>query len=165
MTQSKDSCPCTILTKNFCVKADHNKCQEELYKLEILKQLKLGHRLGYPFCCASAPQWKKTSLERVRSQQKGSFKQCPGFKCYQYLDFQKSTKRNIVAIFEKMGIMTSLLCFIIQITSVEFFFLPSITSRRCVMNMYIFCKITKKIWFGGFNADNYEETIISFFFL
>ena len=32
------------------------------------------------------------------------------------------------------------------------------------MNMYIFCKITKKIWFGGFNADNYEETIISFFF-
>ena len=31
------------------------------------------------------------------------------------------------------------------------------------MNMYIFCKITKKIWFGGFNADNYEETIISFF--
>ena len=32
------------------------------------------------------------------------------------------------------------------------------------MNMYIFCKITKKIWFGGFNANNYEETIISFFF-
>ena len=32
------------------------------------------------------------------------------------------------------------------------------------MNMYIFCKITKKIWFGGFNADNYEETIISFSF-
>ena len=32
------------------------------------------------------------------------------------------------------------------------------------MNMYIFCKITKKIWFGGFNADNYEEMIVSFFF-
>ena len=47
---------------------------------------------------------------------------------------------------------------------IDHFFCPSITSRRCVMNMYIFCKITKKIWFGGFNADNYEETIISFFF-